>query len=193
MDDAGRVRRGYFVAGLGATQFAVPGALDLLRSLRDAPDESQSFALSAADPANPYGTSLPWPVPQLARIVGATVIIVDGEMTAYLARGNRELTVHLPDVEPFRSRRARAAAERLTGHGRAARTVLITTINGEPASHHPFAAHLEAAGFTRGALGLHLPRPAGVAGRVDRLDPPVDYDGDTGTDDAPMGDGQHDA
>ena len=35
MEEAGRVRRGYFVAGLGATQFALPGALDLLRSLRD--------------------------------------------------------------------------------------------------------------------------------------------------------------
>src|SRR5262249_35905720 len=34
MEEAGRIRRGYFVAGLGATQFALPGALDLLRSLR---------------------------------------------------------------------------------------------------------------------------------------------------------------
>ena len=36
MEETGRVRRGYFVAGLGATQFSLPGALDLLRSLRDA-------------------------------------------------------------------------------------------------------------------------------------------------------------
>ena len=61
LEDRGRVRRGYFVAGLGATQFAVPGAVDLLRSLRDAPDETEAVALAATDPANPYGATLPWP------------------------------------------------------------------------------------------------------------------------------------
>ena len=161
MDDAGRVRRGYFVAGLGATQFALPGALDLLRSLRDPQEEPQSVALAATDPANPYGTSLPWPVPQLARVVGAIVILVDGRMTAYLARGHRELTVHLPDAEPFRSRHAGAAARQLAAFGRAPRAIFITTINDEPASAHAFAAHLEQAGFVRGGLGLHLPRPIG--------------------------------
>ena len=44
MDDAGRVRRGYFVAGLGATQFALPGALDLLRSMRDPSSDPQAVA-----------------------------------------------------------------------------------------------------------------------------------------------------
>jgi ATP-dependent Lhr-like helicase len=160
MDDAGRVRRGYFVAGLGATQFALPGALDLLRSLREPRDEPVAAALAASDPANPYGTSLAWPVPQLARIVGATVVIVDGEMTAYLARGYRELTVHLPEVEPFRSRRAREAALRLADHARG-RATLITTINDAPAGGHAFAPWLEEAGFVRGGMGLHLPRPAG--------------------------------
>ena len=53
MEESGRIRRGYFVAGLGATQFALPGALDLLRSLRDAPDEAEVAVLAATDPANP--------------------------------------------------------------------------------------------------------------------------------------------
>jgi ATP-dependent helicase Lhr and Lhr-like helicase len=35
MEEAGRARRGYVVAGLGAAQFAVPGAIDRLRSLRE--------------------------------------------------------------------------------------------------------------------------------------------------------------
>ncbi len=160
MDDAGRVRRGYFVAGLGATQFALPGALDLLRSLRELQEEPQIAIMAATDPANPYGTSLPWPVPQLARIVGASVILVDGEMTVYVARGRRELTVSLPEVEPFRSRRARAAAEQLAAFGRGGRAVFITTINDEPASTHAFAPHLEAAGFSRAITGLHLQRDA---------------------------------
>ena len=34
MEESGKVRRGYFVADLGATQFAMPAAVDLLRSLR---------------------------------------------------------------------------------------------------------------------------------------------------------------
>jgi ATP-dependent Lhr-like helicase len=66
MEEAGRLRRGYFVAGLGATQFALPGALDLLRSFRaGAPDadgrNNEVLALAATDPANPYGTTLKWP------------------------------------------------------------------------------------------------------------------------------------
>src|SRR3989441_12784757 len=61
MEETGRIRRGYFVAGLGATQFAMPGALDLLRSLRDAPDDVEVVVLAATDPANPYGATLKWP------------------------------------------------------------------------------------------------------------------------------------
>ena len=61
MEESGRLRRGYFVAGLGATQFALPGAVDLLRSLRDAPDEPEVAVLAATDPANPYGATLKWP------------------------------------------------------------------------------------------------------------------------------------
>ncbi len=61
MEETGRIRRGYFVAGLGATQFAMPGALDLLRSLRDAPDDAEIAILAATDPANPYGAALKWP------------------------------------------------------------------------------------------------------------------------------------
>jgi ATP-dependent Lhr-like helicase len=66
MEESGRIRRGYFVAGLGATQFALPGALDLLRSLREpsagVSDQVEVAVLSATDPANPYGATLRFPV-----------------------------------------------------------------------------------------------------------------------------------
>ena len=73
MEENGRIRRGYFVAGLGATQFALPGALDLLRSLRNAEpaeeregsgdvDDPNVTMLAASDPANPYGATLKWPL-----------------------------------------------------------------------------------------------------------------------------------
>ena len=69
MEERGRVRRGYFVEGLGGAQFALPGALDRLRAGRSAPGDSDGgtsargtcWLLAATDPANPYGVTLPWP------------------------------------------------------------------------------------------------------------------------------------
>jgi ATP-dependent Lhr-like helicase len=165
MDDAGRVRRGYFVTGLGATQFALPAALDLLRSMREPSATPEAVAVAATDPANPYGSSLAWPVPNLSRVVGATVIFVDGAMAAYLPRGDRELVVHLPEAEPFLSRTAKAAAETIAAHARGdargPRPLFLADINGRPALDHPFGAFLEGAGFVRDGLGFRLPRQAG--------------------------------
>jgi ATP-dependent Lhr-like helicase len=181
MEDAGRIRRGYFVAGLGATQFAQPGALDLLRSFRDSsPDEdSEVVVLSATDPANPYGAALRWPAATDAtasapgndsrastgraptRSVGATVILVDGALAAYLARGDRQLLTYLPAAEPQRSKTARAIARALRersrapiGDDRAPRGMLIEEIDGVPPSAHPIAPHLARAGFLTGAMGF---------------------------------------
>jgi ATP-dependent Lhr-like helicase len=58
MEDAGRVRRGYFVGGVAATQFAVPAALDLLRSMRETPEHAEVVVRAATDQANAYGVSL---------------------------------------------------------------------------------------------------------------------------------------
>src|SRR5207248_3280869 len=60
MEEAGKVRRGYFVEGLGGAQFAHPGAVDRLRAGRDE-NEAAFMTLAAIDPANPYGSLLPWP------------------------------------------------------------------------------------------------------------------------------------
>jgi len=61
MEDAGRIRRGYFVGGVGAMQFALPAALELMRSFKSPGDRPDAIVLSATDPANPYGTMLKWP------------------------------------------------------------------------------------------------------------------------------------
>jgi ATP-dependent Lhr-like helicase len=71
MEEAGRARRGYFVAGLGGAQFAVPGAEERLRAFREpaserAQSEPLSLVLAATDPANPYGSTLPWPKKRLS-------------------------------------------------------------------------------------------------------------------------------
>jgi len=63
-EDAGRCRRGYFVEGLGAAQFALPGAVDRLRTRAPSDphaDGPSAIVLAATDPANPYGAALSWP------------------------------------------------------------------------------------------------------------------------------------
>jgi ATP-dependent Lhr-like helicase len=171
MEEKGRLRRGYFVSGLGATQFALPGALDLLRSLRDTPDEAEVVVLAATDPANPYGASLKFPAFAAGtasagrgptRTVGATVILVDGALVAYLARGDRQLLVFLPDAEPERSKAGRAIARALLDRAREGgdtpRGMLIEEIDGAPAALHPMAPYLTDAGFRSGAMGFSAAR-----------------------------------
>jgi ATP-dependent Lhr-like helicase len=158
---------------VGANQFAVPAALDLLRSLKDAPAEPEVVVLAATDPANPYGTMLPWlsSAPRDApdagrtptRTVGAIVILVDGALAAYLSRGARQLTVFLPEDEPVRSTTARAVAGRLAMLARDTDTgiaLLIGEINGAPSADHPLAPYLTEAGFTPSALGYQMRRHA---------------------------------
>src|SRR4029079_16924403 len=92
MEESGRIRRGYFVTGLGGAQFALPGAVARLRGFRDgAPDGVPgAVVLAATDPANPYGVALHWPEtegarPQRRRV--ASVVLVDGLAALYLEKG----------------------------------------------------------------------------------------------------------
>ena len=83
LEDTGRVRRGYFVAGLGGAQFAEPGAVDLLRAERDPAATPAVVTLAATDPANPYGALVEWPAwggsaLKASRVAGARVVLVDG-------------------------------------------------------------------------------------------------------------------
>ena len=178
LEESGRIRRGYFVAGLGATQFALPAAIDLLRQLRTAPpDEKPEFVqLAAADPANPYGSALRWPdlpvaeedsetAPRvLTRAAYAEVILRNGQLVAWLRRGNPNLLAFLPPEEPERSQTATGLAHFLCTRGQdrlragGHQGVLITTINGQPVAAHPMARFLMDAGFHPGPLGMHLRR-----------------------------------
>jgi ATP-dependent Lhr-like helicase len=173
MEEHGRIRRGYFVAGLGATQFALPGALDLLRSLRVPADEPEIAVLAATDPANPFGTTLKVPstanLPRgFTRTVGATVILVDGALVAYLGRGDRQLLTWLPEAEPQRSRAGRAVARVLIDRARAGsdspRGMLIEEIDGMTPVAHAMAPWLAEAGFVSGALGFQATFKQSVVG-----------------------------
>jgi ATP-dependent Lhr-like helicase len=153
-EESGRVRRGYFVSGLGGSQFAQPGALDRLRALREtaadpaAPDEAPpAVVLAATDPANAYGAALPWPADIKAmRAAGAHVVLVDGAMAAYLPRGEGELVARLPEDEPQRSRTAQAIAAALAAW--AQRTGRVTLAwKGAGDGDRAIAAALRDAGF----------------------------------------------
>ena len=182
MEESGRARRGYFVAGLGATQFALPGADERLRALRDPPEEPETAVLAATDPSNPYGAMLPWPSrgadgegarPQ--RAAGAHVVLVGGELLAWLGRAEQNLLTFLPAEEPGRTRRGRALANalaRLVDSGRR-RALLISRVDGEPVHSSALGPLLVAAGFSAGhkgylkrapvdSLGLRLRAPAGA-------------------------------
>ena len=178
LEESGRIRRGYFVAGLGATQFALPAAVDLLRQLRAAPSEEKPefVQLAATDPANPYGSVLRWPdlpvaeedsetAPRvLTRAAYAEVILRNGHLVAWLRRGNPNILVFLPAEEPERSQTAAGLAHFLCARGQeqmrqsSHQGVLITTINGQPVTVHPMARFLMDAGFHPGPLGMHLRR-----------------------------------
>jgi ATP-dependent Lhr-like helicase len=88
LEERGQVRRGYFVAGLGAAQFAVAGAVDRLRGERTDADEAP-VVLAATDPAQPFGAAIPWPdsTGRPARAAGALVVLAGAEALAYLDRG----------------------------------------------------------------------------------------------------------
>ena len=106
LETLGSCRRGYFVAGLGGAQFAVPSAIERLRqgdALGSGP-EPRARVLGAADPAQPWGAALPWPARRggrgAKRVFGAQVVLLDGEPVLFLERGLRSLiALREPDPE----------------------------------------------------------------------------------------------
>ncbi|HTX17639.1 MAG TPA: DEAD/DEAH box helicase [Bacteroidota bacterium] len=58
MELRGEIRRGYFVEGLSGMQFALPAAVEMLRSLsgqKSAGGTGRTSVINACDPANPFG------------------------------------------------------------------------------------------------------------------------------------------
>jgi ATP-dependent Lhr-like helicase len=175
MEDAGRVRRGYFVAGLGGAQFALPAALDQLRSMREPPEEPRAVIIAATDPANPYGSTIKWPEREgggPTRTAGAVVVLVDGFLAAYVRRGERELLLFAPEDEPQRSRLIRAAARALAELS-APRGMFLSEIDGAPATTHRAVPLFVESGFLTTAMGLQR-RP--VPGRRVQANPEPEHE-----------------
>ena len=141
MEEGGRVRRGYFVEGLGGAQFAVPAAVDRLRAERETPDAPVAVRLPATDPANPYGTALAW---DGRRLAGNSLVMVDGRIILYLDHGGDNLVVAVEALEP----EVLDAALDVLGNA------TIATVAGEPVLRSPFVPHLAASGFERDYLSM---------------------------------------
>jgi ATP-dependent helicase Lhr and Lhr-like helicase len=151
----------------------------MLRSLRSSapPEKAEIVLLAATDPANLYGSVLRWPqiaensaepgARSLARSVGASVILRNGELVAYLRRGSPNAQVFLPTDEPDRSNAARDLAVFLADaaqaglrdeENRSRGGLLLTTINGQPVHEHWLAHFLLDAGFSAAPAGFNVRR-----------------------------------
>jgi ATP-dependent Lhr-like helicase len=78
MEARGTARGGRFVTGFAGEQFALPGAVEALRSTRRQPRTGERVALSAADPLNLVGITTPGP--RVSALRGHVVIYVDGAL-----------------------------------------------------------------------------------------------------------------
>ncbi|GAB5443516.1 MAG: ATP-dependent helicase [Fuerstiella sp.] len=165
LEESGRIRRGYFVAGLGAAQFATPGAEDQLRSFREPADEVKPMILAATDPANPWGNALSWPETNDAgrpqRVAGARIIVADGRLLGYLGRTGEHLMTFRgegsssdPDAADLN-----LLLEALKGLAAPGRPVLLSKIDGQAAADAALSADLQKAGFTLTGRGLLLKSP----------------------------------
>jgi ATP-dependent Lhr-like helicase len=163
MEESGRARRGYFVAGLGAAQFALPGAVDRLRAARDDGEPSVRI-LAATDPAQPYGAALSWPrgadderLP-LQRTAGAYVVLVDGRAALYLERGGRGLLTLPAAADAAVRDRAVAALPSLVAPGGPLRELRLERVDRAPVGESSLAEALREAGFRSSYRGYLLRR-----------------------------------
>ncbi|MEZ5080420.1 MAG: DEAD/DEAH box helicase [Thermoleophilia bacterium] len=160
LETVGACRRGYFVEGLGGAQFALPGAVERLRDLRErapgtAPDV---LVIGAADPGQPYGAALPWPDTRggrgPSRTHGALVVLLDGAPVLWVGRGGKSLATFVePDpawIEPaFAALREWVAGDR-------GRRLIVERVDGAPVSEGPWENLLRDAGFRVDLRGLML-------------------------------------
>lgn len=149
-EQAGRCQRAYAVEGLGAAQFGTGAAIDRLRMGRSGRQQGATV-LSAVDPANAYGAALPWPPPpedvthRAGRKPGAWVVLVGGELRAYLEKGGATLLLWGEDRAALQG----LAAARLPGV-----RMCLTSINGSlPGPRDDRGIALEGAGFVHTPSG----------------------------------------
>ncbi|GAB3842625.1 ATP-dependent helicase [Nesterenkonia populi] len=159
-EEAGQVRRGYFVERLGAAQFTSSATVDRLRDIGEALEDqriSDVVALAAADPANPYGAALDWPAledvkARPGRKAGAVVVLHRGDLALYMERGGKTVLLYIEPDQAAPVAEALVAALRRASSSR----LSVEKVNGEPVLTHPFGQLLREAGFDSTPRGLRL-------------------------------------
>jgi ATP-dependent Lhr-like helicase len=156
MEESGRLRRGYFIEGLGGAQFALPGAVDRLRAHRE--EEGKARVLDATDPANPWGATLPWPPTceesvRPRRVPGAEVVTVDGRPTLYLSPGGGAMILfRVVEEDPTVLEKAVVGLRASNGY----RSLQVEKVDGVEAAASPRLGSLLKVGFGRDYKGLVL-------------------------------------
>ena len=150
LEDAGRVRRGYFVEGLGGSQFALPGAVDRLRLGHD--EGGPATVVAAADPANPFGAAIPWPEHpgRPSRSAGAYAVLVGGRPAAFVERSGRSVLCFTGDPDDL----AATAAALADLAERRIRRMVVTTIDGAEPGGTALGMALLATGFVASYRGI---------------------------------------
>jgi ATP-dependent Lhr-like helicase len=163
----GEVRRGYFVAGLWGVQYALPAAVELLRSATAPDHDAPLVVLNACDPAQLHGSVTTAPValvdapdagpsndaaeiPRFARLPSTHVVLQNGRVLL-VAEDNGERMWTPGDLSPENAYRAVAA---YVARPCAARRVVLRTWNGAPALGSAAQEILRPLGFTRTPNGL---------------------------------------
>jgi len=171
-EETGRARRGYFVDGLGAAQFATGATVDRLRGFvvdSEVAPVLKAVTLAATDPASPYGAALAWPISNAAetstssagesvkrhrpgRKAGAIVVMVDGALALYVERGGKTVLSFVNDDDVLAAA-ARSLASTVRDRIGALR---IERINGDFAVGTSIGSALVEAGFVATPQGLRL-------------------------------------
>ncbi|WP_105035197.1 ATP-dependent helicase [Cryobacterium aureum] len=168
-EEMARCRRGYFIEGLGAAQFATGGTIDRLRTFAVGVSDTSggqrstarmaAVALAATDPANAYGAALPWPTlpgettHRPGRKAGALVVLVDGALVLYVERGGKTIVAFETDDAMLAAATLSLAA--LVTSGRVQK-IAVETANGVFVIGTAVGVALLAAGFTETPKGLRL-------------------------------------
>jgi len=162
-EEIGRARRGYFVEGLGAAQFATGATVDRLRAFtKDDASNTPPAAvtLAATDPAQPYGAALPWPAPDAdeprkhrpGRKAGSLVVLVDGDLAVYVERGGKTVLTFTADEEALAAASVSLASIVRTGLGK----LRIEQVDGGSVTGSPLGIALGDAGFSATPRGLSM-------------------------------------
>ncbi|HLX36582.1 MAG TPA: hypothetical protein VKR29_02235, partial [Candidatus Binataceae bacterium] len=165
LEYAGSIRRGWFVRSLSGEQYALPEAVEMLRATRGQnPAREKPVAMSAIDPANPYGAMLK--SCGIAREAGNIVVMRGGRLIlaltghAIVSGPSIEKDAEPIDDESFSA----AVAALMTTRAK----LLVESIDGVPALESSRVGLLAAMRFHSDGRALvydGLPGPAPMRAR----------------------------